>query len=189
MKGRLRRVTRHLAPVSVAATTESVVTESVPEAAPRTLLGDADVAKFLASGFLPIPVDDLEEDIQTRLYAKAESNTPEKGGIGGGWLGNNCLPMLPELRDVFLTSGRVGGALQSLLGKDFVINNHRHMHHSSVTSEQSMHKVRCKRRFFALICRSTRQPGAWQRSLRPANGLAFCRTSSAGRPSTTACAP
>ena len=169
MTGRLGCIVRHLAPASVAATTESVAPTLEASAAqsPRTLLGDADVAKFLASGFLPIPVDDLEEDIQARLYAKAESNTPEKGGIGGGWLGNNCLPMLPELRDVFLTSGRVGGALQSLLGKDFVINNHRHMHHSSVTSEQSMHKVRCKRRFFALICRSTRQPGAWQRSLRP----------------------
>jgi hypothetical protein len=47
--------------------------------------------------------------------------------------------MLPKLRDVF-TSGVVHGALVSLLGEDYSINNHRHMHHSSINSEQSMHK-------------------------------------------------
>jgi hypothetical protein len=103
------------------------------------LLGDRDVATFLAKGYLALPVDDLPEETQPALFEEAVRNTPENGGRGGGWLGNNCLPMLPKLRDVF-TSSVVRGALRSLLGEDYVINNHRHMHHSSVNSEQSMHK-------------------------------------------------
>jgi hypothetical protein len=117
-------------------------TETVrPELVEHTpaLLGDQDVAQFLAQGFLALPVDDLPDGLQQRLFEEAVRNTPESGGRGGGWLGNNCLPMLPKLRDVF-TSGVVHGALVSLLGEDYSINNHRHMHHSSINSEQSMHK-------------------------------------------------
>ena len=106
---------------------------------PERLLSDDDVATFLAQGYLAIHVDDLPDDLQPALYDESVRNVPENGGRGGGWLGNNCLPLLPKLQAVF-TSGVVGGALKSLLGEDFAINNHRHMHHSSVQSEQSMHK-------------------------------------------------
>jgi hypothetical protein len=104
-----------------------------------TLLGDKDVMQFLAQGFLALPVNDLPDGLQQQLFEEAVRNTPEMGGRGGGWLSNNCLPMLPKLRDVF-TSSVVHGALVSLLGEDYSINNHRHMHHSSINSEQSMHK-------------------------------------------------
>ena len=131
MARRLAAVSRHMRS-SVAAT--ELLVEHAPE-----LLCDQDVAQFLAQGFLALPVDDLPDGLQEQLFEEAERNTPERGGRGGGWLGNNCLPMLPKLRDVF-TSGVVHGALVSLLGEDYSINNHRHMHHSSIKSEQSMHK-------------------------------------------------
>ena len=127
---RLGAVASHVA----AANTQQVEAEP----APLRLLSDADVATFLAQGYLAVHVDDLPET-QAALCDEALTNVPERGGRGGGWLGNNCLPLLPRLRTVF-TSGAVAGALKSLLGEDYAINNHRHMHHSSVSSEQSMHK-------------------------------------------------
>lgn len=123
-----------LEPCEVAEPAGAVLEQGSP-----VLLSDQDVAQFLAQGYLSVPVHDMPHGLQQQLFEEAERNTPEKGGRGGGWLGNNCLPMLPKLRDVF-TSGVVHGALVSLLGQDYSINNHRHMHHSSTTSEQSMHK-------------------------------------------------
>lgn len=135
MKRRLKSVSQHMR--SPVASTQIVPPVAVGH--DPVLLDDREVAKFLAQGFLALPVDDLPDGLHQKLFEEAESNTPEKGGRGGGFLGNNCLPMLPKLRDVF-TSNIVHGALVSLLGENYSINNHRHMHHSSVTSEQSMHK-------------------------------------------------
>lgn len=132
-QARLGIVARHLRPES------RVVAASQTEVETARLLSDGDVLTFLAQGWLAIHVDDLPAELQPALFDEAVGNVPENGGRGGGWIGNNCLPLLPRLRDVF-TSGVVGGALKSLLGDDYAINNHRHMHHSSVKSEQSMHK-------------------------------------------------
>lgn len=42
-------------------------------------------------------------------------------------LGNNCLPLLPELREV-LAAPELRGALSTLLGEDYVLMPHRHCH-------------------------------------------------------------
>ena len=57
----------------------------------------------------------------------------------GAGLGNNILPAMPELHQLFETP-TVRGGLTSILGRGFALHGHRHMHQSS-TADQDFHKV------------------------------------------------
>jgi hypothetical protein len=41
--------------------------------------------------------------------------------------GNNILPMIPELQEIY-DSPKVRGALKSILGEDYMMHPHRHPH-------------------------------------------------------------
>eukprot|EP01052_Picozoa_sp_SAG31_P054665 SAG31_NODE_14682_length_793_cov_0.913545_1_plen_100_part_00 len=89
---RLSAVLSQVAPVPAPAA-RSGVAEGAPcdpvaaLPAPR-LLSDAEVASFLARGYLPVLVDDLPPELQPELYSASLAHLPENGGRG---LGNNCM--------------------------------------------------------------------------------------------------
>eukprot|EP01119_Soliformovum_irregulare_P019438 TRINITY_DN6148_c0_g1_i6.p1 TRINITY_DN6148_c0_g1~~TRINITY_DN6148_c0_g1_i6.p1 ORF type:complete len:571 (+),score=137.07 TRINITY_DN6148_c0_g1_i6:219-1715(+) len=89
--------------------------------APPKLLTDEQMGQFLVDGFLVIE-SDLPRSFHEALYTNAEvlkvrSNNP----------GNNVLPTLPALQQVF-DSPSVKGALTSVLGKNYLMHPHRHPH-------------------------------------------------------------
>jgi hypothetical protein len=112
--------------------------QAIPYAEPR-LLSDAQVAEFLAVGFLSLPVNDVDPGIHARLHAQSQRSWRLSGGEGGAGLGNNVWPALPDLGPV-LRSATVHGACTSLLGAHYTMSAHRHMHDSSRQGDQTYHK-------------------------------------------------
>ena len=103
------------------------------------LLTNQQMAEFLGTGFLALPVDDVSAAVHRTLHEGAEQAWKESGGEGGAGLGNNVWPALPQLGDV-LRSEVVHGGIQSILGEGYVMNAHRHMHDSSRQGNQGFHK-------------------------------------------------
>ena len=103
------------------------------------LLTNAQMAEFLAQGYLSLPVDDVAPSVHRELHANAERAWQKSGGDGGAGLGNNIWPALPQLGDV-LRSSVVHGFVHSILGEGYTMNAHRHMHDSSKQGDQKYHK-------------------------------------------------
>ena len=126
------------------------------------LLTNAQMAEFLAQGYLSLPVDDVVSiklscrvvllvlltccpaapqapSVHRELHANAERAWQKSGGDGGAGLGNNIWPALPQLGDV-LRSSVVHGFVHSILGEGYTMNAHRHMHDSSKQGDQKYHK-------------------------------------------------
>lgn len=92
--------------------------------APIPLSGEQ-VRQFIADGYLllrPSLPDELHESIRRRL----DQAVPVREGRAGN-PGNNILPLVPEMRHV-LRSPEVHGALQTLLGPDYLEHPHRFCH-------------------------------------------------------------
>jgi hypothetical protein len=103
------------------------------------LLTNQQMAEFLGTGFLVLPVDDVPGDSHRALHEDAEHAWLKSEGEGGAGLGNNVWPALPQLGDV-LRSETVHGGIQSILGGGYVMSAHRHMHDSSRQGDQTYHK-------------------------------------------------
>ena len=85
-------------------------------------LSDEQVRQFIADGYLtlrPSLPRELHESIRRRL----DESVPDRKGNPG----NNILPLVPEMRHV-LQSPEVHGALQTLLGPDYLEHPHRFCH-------------------------------------------------------------
>ena len=106
--------------------------------APR-LLSNQQMATFLGTGLISLPVDDVPPMVHQTLHETAERTWTQSNGDNGAGLGNNIWPAVPQLGDV-LRSAVVHGGLQSILGDGYVMNAHRHMHNSSTQGDQSFHK-------------------------------------------------
>lgn len=99
-------------------------------------LPSEDLNFFLRRGYHVIPGcsnAELHETIRNRAYAIAET-----GPNATALLGDNVLPAIPELGDV-LSSSPVHEALKSILGEEYLLHGHRHLHVSS-NQEQMWHK-------------------------------------------------
>jgi hypothetical protein len=105
MATRLDAVARHLGP-----------------SAPPKLLTDAQVASFLVQGYLVLRAEDQPPSFHEALHAESIRHAGESRDLP--FHGNHCLSHTPRLAQVF-QSPMIGGALTSLLGRDFAINNHR----------------------------------------------------------------
>ena len=95
--------------------------DAPPGATPIPLTADQ-VRQFLADGYLtlrPSLPHELHESIRRRL----DESVPDRKGNPG----NNILPLVPEMRHV-LKSPEVHGALQTLLGPDYLEHPHRFCH-------------------------------------------------------------
>jgi hypothetical protein len=98
------------------------------------LLNDKAVAEFIRQGYTLVQSDlgaDFHRDICKRL-------DPVIGQEGNP--GNNILPRIPQIQQVF-DCAPVRGALQSLLGPDYAIHPHRYCHlNKSGSPGQNWHK-------------------------------------------------
>jgi HEAT repeat protein len=85
------------------------------------LLTDAEMQHFITDGYLILDSglpSALHEQVDSKLgYILKKEGNP----------GNNILPAVPEMHAV-LDSPRVRGALQSVLGKDYLLHPHRFAH-------------------------------------------------------------
>jgi hypothetical protein len=89
--------------------------------------------RFIIDGYLVLKPD-FSADLHDMIYRKLEEV------LTGGNPRNNLLPRVPELRQVF-DHPAVHGALQSILGPDYYLHLHRHVHDNHPGSKgQNLHK-------------------------------------------------
>ena len=98
------------------------------------LLTDAQIQRFILDGYITVQTDAIPET-HSRIYDEIESVFDSEGNVG-----NNILPRVPRIQQVF-DQPVVRGALSSLLGPDYIMNPHRHCHlNPPGSSGQSWHK-------------------------------------------------
>lgn len=98
------------------------------------LLTDAQIQRFILDGYITVQTDAIQET-HGRIYDEIETVFDSEGNVG-----NNILPRVPRIQQVF-DQPVVRGALTSLLGPDYIMNPHRHCHlNPPGSSGQSWHK-------------------------------------------------
>ncbi|HIA67536.1 TPA: hypothetical protein EYN98_16060 [Candidatus Poribacteria bacterium] len=85
------------------------------------LLNDSQIQQFITDGYLQLHVD-CGSDFHQQIYQKIESMFAGEGNVG-----NNILPRVPKIQQVF-EHPVLQGALISLLGESYTMNPHRHCH-------------------------------------------------------------
>ncbi|MFO1067945.1 MAG: HEAT repeat domain-containing protein [Geminicoccaceae bacterium] len=94
----------------------------LPAAAPIPL-SDEQMASFVANGYLVLDPD-LPPELHRAIFEKfVEIN----GADNDHDVGNNILPLVPEIAEVF-DSPTIRGALGSILGPDYIMHPHRALH-------------------------------------------------------------
>lgn len=96
-------------------------------------LSPEDVEDFIRNGYLQLSPD-VAPDLHEAIYARAKDVGPRAMQIGDGILGE-----IPELHEVFACP-RISGALSSLLGRGYVMHDHRHLHESGSNADQMWHQ-------------------------------------------------
>lgn len=82
---------------------------------------DETMRDFLVNGYCVLKVD-LPQEFHERIFEKTKAILAEDGNPG-----NNILPRIPEVQQVF-DNPVVVGALTSLLGPSYVMHVHRFAH-------------------------------------------------------------
>ena len=92
-------------------------------------LNDEQMRRFICDGILVID-SDISANIHQKIFEKIKWNNTHEFNMG-----NNVLPRVPELQKV-LDSPLIHGALQSVLGDDYILHPHRFMHASEPVDEE-----------------------------------------------------
>ncbi|MBT4141062.1 MAG: hypothetical protein HOE48_24355 [Candidatus Latescibacteria bacterium] len=85
------------------------------------LLSDEEVQQFIVNGYINVRAD-YPDPFHQEVYQQIETVFDEEGNLG-----NNILPRIPQIGQVY-EHPNVKGALTSLLGPGFIMNPHRHCH-------------------------------------------------------------
>ena len=97
-------------------------------------LTDEQMRDFIINGYVKVKPDfppNFHENIYEQLNAMFERT---------GNLGNNVLPLIPEMQEIF-DHPVVHGAMQGVLGSDYVLHPHRYCHYNPEGSDgQGFHK-------------------------------------------------
>ena len=97
-------------------------------------LTDEEMRDFIINGYVKVKTDfppSFHENIRQQLDTMFEET---------GNLGNNVLPLIPEIQEVF-DQPIVHGAMQGVLGESYVMHSHRYCHFNQQGSEgQNFHK-------------------------------------------------
>ena len=97
-------------------------------------LTDQEMRDFIINGYVKVKVDfppSFHENVYQQLDEMFE---------GTGNLGNNVLPLIPEMQEVF-DHPAVHGAMQGVLGENYAMHSHRYCHFNQQGSEgQNFHK-------------------------------------------------
>ena len=100
------------------------------------LLTDAQMQRFIAHGYLCLE-SQLPASFHRHIYERVDMLTETMPPRGPG---NNLLPMLPELNQLF-ADPVVTGAIQSVVGPDYIMHPHRALHNNPPGSDaQVSHK-------------------------------------------------
>ena len=103
------------------------------------LLSDAQMREFIVNGFVTVTTE-LSAEFHDAIYEKTMSVFDKEGNPG-----NNLLPRIPEIQQIF-EDPNVRGALTSLLGADYYMQPHRHPHYNPPGSKgQELHQDGGKR--------------------------------------------
>ena len=103
------------------------------------LLSDAQMREFIVNGFVTVTTE-LSAAFHDAIYEKTMSVFDKEGNPG-----NNLLPRIPEIQQIF-EDPNVRGALTSLLGPDYYMQPHRHPHYNPPGSKgQGLHQDGGKR--------------------------------------------
>ena len=95
---------------------------------------DEDMRHFIVNGYVTVKPD-FPRSVHERIYQQTKAIFESDGNPG-----NNLLPRIPEIQEVF-DHPLVDGALSSLLGQDYIMHSHRHPHHNVPGSDsQTFHK-------------------------------------------------
>ncbi len=98
------------------------------------LLDDAQMQQFIRDGYVQVKAD-FVAPLHQQIYDQLENVFEKEGNLG-----NNILPRVPQIKEVF-DHPAVTGALTSLLGPDYTMNPHRHCHLNSPGGKgQNWHK-------------------------------------------------
>ena len=103
------------------------------------LLSDAQMRDFIVNGFVTVTTQ-LPAQFHDAIYEKTVEVFDKEGNPG-----NNLLPRIPEIQQIF-DDQNVSGALTSLLGPDYYMQPHRHPHYNPPGSKgQGLHQDGGKR--------------------------------------------
>jgi hypothetical protein len=121
---RLRQLTRHVS-VPLVAPAAGVPSTTVQMQAKK--LTDEQMAHFLSAGYLVVPVSEVPKEFHETIYEKTKKLYRVEEEVGGIDFGNNIFPAVPELGQIFRQPSVVG-ALTGVLGHNYCMHPHRHMH-------------------------------------------------------------
>lgn len=100
----------------------------------RYLFNDNQMHDFIVNGYVTIKTD-LPASFHEHIYSQLNSVVEAEGNPG-----NNVLPRIPEIQQVF-DQPDIRGAFTSILGPDYIMHPHRHPHHNVPGSQaQGWHK-------------------------------------------------
>ena len=89
---------------------------------PANRLTDEQVRKFITDGYLC-----FQADMPGSYYADLHRDLDAVLARNDGHEGNNVLPLVPQMQQVF-EHANVRGALGSLLGPGYIMHPHRYLH-------------------------------------------------------------
>ena len=92
-------------------------------------LNDEQIRRFICDGVIVLD-SNISASIHQRIFDKIQWNNTVEFNMG-----NNVLPRIPELQKVF-DSPVIHGAMQSVLGDDYILHPHRFMHASEPVEEE-----------------------------------------------------
>ena len=97
-------------------------------------LTDAEMRDFIINGYVKVKTD-FPPSFHENIYEQLDVMFEQTGNLG-----NNVLPVIPEIQAVF-DHPVVHGAMQGVLGEDYVMHPHRYCHFNQQGSEgQNFHK-------------------------------------------------
>ena len=106
----------------------------------KPLLSDEQMQHFIMNGYINIKTD-LPADFHEAIFQEAEAVFENEGNPG-----NNLVPRIPEIQEIF-DHPTVDGALTGLVGPNYYTHPHRHCHYNPPGSDgQRLHKDSWTRR-------------------------------------------
>ena len=101
---------------------------------PTLQLTDEQMRGFIINGYIKVQTD-LPPSFHENVYEQLDTMFEHTGNLG-----NNVLPLIPEMQEVF-DHPIVHGAMQGVLGSDYVMHPHRFCHYNPEGSDgQGFHK-------------------------------------------------
>ena len=98
------------------------------------LLNDEEMRRFIIDGYIKVQPD-FPASFHETIFQQVEDMFESQGNLG-----NNLLPLIPEIQQVF-SHPAVHGALTSALGPNYVMHSHRYCHFNPPGSTgQNFHK-------------------------------------------------